>query len=252
MAVDAESRPVAAVASQAAALEDSSTAAAVSSAVLLAVTNIRLREDLRGRLQDLEATRTRILAAADLQRQRVGSMLRVEVDPPLRATRDAVQSVRAAVDATEAGATLELVAGELAAATDEIDDLVAGIAPGRLGGGRLGAALRALAGRSPLPVAVVVAPDAIGGPEAETALYFVCSEAVVNAVKHARATQVTIAIGERQGELLASIADNGHGGADPAGQGLQGLADRLATRNGRLRVVSPPGAGTNVIATSRP
>ncbi len=179
-------------------------------------------------------------------------MLRVEVDPPLRATRHAVQSVLAAFDHPEVTATLDMVAGELAAAADEIADLAAGIAPAELGGGRLAAALQTLAERCPLPVTVAVGRDAVGGPEAETALYFVCSEAMVNAVKHARASQLRLTVTLREGELLASIADNGRGGADPAGQGLQGLADRLATRNGRLRVESPSGAGTTVTAMIRP
>ena len=82
-----------------------------------------------------------------------------------------------------------MVADELEAAAHEIDDLAAGIAPVALGGGRLADALRNLAARCPLPVIVVAASDAGGGQAAETALYFVCAEAVVNAVKHARATR---------------------------------------------------------------
>jgi len=257
LSVDSGSRPVAAVVTRTAALEDPATAAAVSSAVLLAVTNIRLREDQRGRLRELEASRVRILAAGDRQRQQVGSILRMEVDPPLHATRDAVQAVQAEfsaleITAPEVTATLKLVAGELTAAADEIENLALGVAPVELGGGRLADALRTLGSRCPLPVTVSVARDAVGGPEAETALYFVCSEALVNAVKHARATAVTVTVALQQGELIATITDNGRGGADPAGRGLQGLADRLATRNGQLRVESPPGAGTTVTATIRP
>jgi signal transduction histidine kinase len=252
LSVDSGPQPVAAVVTRTAALEDPATAAAVPSAVLLAVTNIRLRENQQRRLRELEASRVRILAAGDRQRQRVGSMLRMEVDPPLHATRDAVQAVQAEFLEPEVAATLEVVAGELTAAADEIEDLALGVAPAELGGGRLADALHTLASRCPLPVSVVVDRVVNGGPAAETALYFVCSEALVNAVKHASATEVTIAVAVQQGELIATITDDGRGGADPAGRGLQGLQDRLATRNGQLRVESPPGAGTTVTATIRP
>ena len=252
LAVDDESRRVAVLVSASAALDDPPTAAAVTSAVLLTVTNIRLQDEQRERLLELEASRARILAAGDRERQRVGSMLRFDVDPSLKATRDAVESVRAGVDEPDVRLTLEVVAAELAAAAGEIADLVAGLAPEELGGGRLEAALKTLAARCPLPVSVEVARDAIGGPEAEKALYFVCSEALVNAVKHARATRVVITVAARRGELVATITDDGRGGVDPSGQGLLGLADRLATRNGKLRVVGLPGAGTTVTAIVRP
>jgi signal transduction histidine kinase len=109
-------------------------------------------------------------------------------------------------------------------------------------------ALQALAEASPVPVTVAVADDAAGSQEAETALFYVCCEALANAVKHAEATRVTIAVERVHGGMVATVADDGRGGADPSGSGLQGLADRLAARNGRLRVGSPPGAGTTVIA----
>lgn len=252
LVVDAGSGPVAAVVSRAAALEDPPTAAAVRSAVLLAVTNIALQEQQRARLRKLEASRARIVAAGDRQRQRVASLLRAEVDPPLQAARAAVDAVREDLDRSEADATLGVVAGELATAAGEIGDLVAGIAPAQLGGGRLAGAVRALSERSPVTVTVTAAADATGGRDAETALYYVCSEALANAVKHARANRVAIDLALRRGDLVATITDNGCGGADPAGQGLQGLADRLAACHGRLRVDSPPGAGTTVTATVRP
>jgi signal transduction histidine kinase len=95
---------------------------------------------------------------------------------------------------------------------------------------------------------VVVADDAAGGQETETALFYVCCEALANAVKHAHATRVAITVERLDGEIVATVSDDGCGGADPSGSGLQGLADRLAARNGRLRVDSPPGAGTTVTA----
>jgi signal transduction histidine kinase len=101
---------------------------------------------------------------------------------------------------------------------------------------------------APLDIVLRIAPDAKGDPAAETAVYYVCSEAVANAIKHAGASAIAIDLQADRGSLVVTITDDGAGGADPSGSGLQGLADRVATRNGRLRVESPPGAGTKVTA----
>lgn len=156
--------------------------------------------------------------------------------------------MRAAVSDPGAVAAVDVVVQELAAATRELADLVAGIPPADLGGGRLGRALQALAETSPVPVTVAVADDAAASQEAETALFYVCCEALANAVKHARATRVAIAVERQDGGVVATVADDGRGGADASGSGLVGLADRLAARRGRLQVESPPGAGTTVTA----
>jgi signal transduction histidine kinase len=137
---------------------------------------------------------------------------------------------------------------ELEAARREIADLVAGAPPADLGDGRLRRALDALATASPVPVVVVVDDDAAGDRETETALFYVCCEALANAAKHAHATRAAITVERLDGEIVATVSDDGRGGADPSGSGLQGLVDRLAARNGRLRVDSPPGAGTTVTA----
>jgi signal transduction histidine kinase len=97
-------------------------------------------------------------------------------------------------------------------------------------------------------VSVTVAVDAASGPDTQAALFYVCSEALANAVKHADAKRIGITVRRVNDDLEAVISDDGRGGADPTGSGLQGLADRLATRNGRLWVKSPPGAGTTVTA----
>jgi signal transduction histidine kinase len=76
----------------------------------------------------------------------------------------------------------------------------------------------------------------------------VCCEALANAVKHAQATRAAITVEHVDGEVVVTVSDDGRGGADPSGSGLQGLVDRLAARKGRLQVDSPPGAGTTVTA----
>jgi signal transduction histidine kinase len=136
----------------------------------------------------------------------------------------------------------------LVTAQTEIVELIAGVPPARLGSGRLQEALEALAQRSPVPVSVTVAADAASDPDTEVALFYVCSEALANAVKHADAKRIGITVRRVNGAMEAVISDDGRGGADPTGSGLQGLADRLAARNGRLWVDSPSGVGTTVTA----
>jgi signal transduction histidine kinase len=165
--------------------------------------------------------------------------------------RQAESELRAAraVDAdSDTASTIDIVVQELSAASQEITDLVAGVPPARLGGGRLRDALKSLAARSPVSVSVAVAADVAGDRAAETTLFYVCSEALANAVKHARASRVAIDVVRQDDATVATIADDGCGGADPSGSGLQGLADRLAAENGWLQVDSPPGAGTTVTA----
>jgi signal transduction histidine kinase len=247
-AVDGTGGPVAVVAYRSSVLDDVATAAAVAAAVRLAVTHLRLQEEQQERLGELEASRARLVAAADRQRARAAAELRQDVEAPLRIAQSELQALRAGVRDPDAAAAVDVVVQELAAATGELADLVAGIPPADLGGGRLGGALQALAEASPLPVTVAMAEDAAGSREVETALFYACCEALANAVKHAGATRVAIALERQDGEIAVTIADNGGGGADPSGSGLQGLADRLAVRNGRLRVDSSPGAGTRVTA----
>jgi signal transduction histidine kinase len=242
-------RPWGAVEHRSGALDDPPTAAAVSAAVALTVLNVELHEELRSRLDDLEAARRRLMEARDRQRAATAARLRGEVVIPLQQAASELRALGAPNAGDEALDALAVVVQETTAATDEIAALVAGVPPARLGGGRLSQALEALAGRSPALVTVTASPAAASDPDTEAALFYVCSEALTNAVKHATATQIDIAINEVADAVVVTVADDGCGGADPSGSGLQGLADRLAARGGQLRVVSPPGAGTTVTAT---
>ena len=85
--------------------------------------------------------------------------------------------------------------------------------------------------------------------DTETTLYYICSEALTNAVKHSAARRIGIVIGGDKDRITLSVSDDGRGGADMSGSGLQGMADRLASRGGRLRVDSPSGVGTTVAAS---
>jgi signal transduction histidine kinase len=247
--VDDADGPVAVVAHHSAVLDDAPTSDAVARAVRLAVDNLRLQEEQQQRLHELEAARTRIVAAADRERERAAAQLREDVSVSLQVAQTELSSVRTEARDAAVAEALDVVSSELAAATAEIVDLVAGVPPALLGDGRLRDALNTVAQRSPVPVSVTVAADASGDTDTETALFYVCSEALANTVKYADATRVDITVRRVNGAIEAVISDDGRGGADASGSGLQGLADRLAARRGRLRVDSPPGAGTTVTAT---
>jgi signal transduction histidine kinase len=245
--VDADG-PVAVVAHQSPALDDPATAEAVTAAVRLALRHERLQHEQQQQLAELEASRARIVAAADRERERAAAQLREDVGVSLELAEGELSAVRSIARDSAVVESLDIVVGELVAAQTEIVELVAGVPAAQLGSGKLQEALQALAQRSPVPVAVTVASDVASGQDTEATLFYVCSEALANAVKHADAKRIGITVRRIAGAMEAVISDDGRGGADASGSGLRGLADRLAARSGRLRVESPPGAGTTVTA----
>jgi signal transduction histidine kinase len=133
-------------------------------------------------------------------------------------------------------------------ALEELRDLARGIHPPVLADRGLEAAVAALADRTPLRVNVAVDVDQRPTPPVESAAYFVVAEALANAGKHAVADQVDIAIRRDGGALVVEVVDDGHGGADPAGNGLAGLARRVEALDGTLEVTSPAGGPTTLRA----
>jgi len=143
---------------------------------------------------------------------------------------------------------LEASREELARALEELRELARGIHPAVLTDRGLEAALDSLAARAPLPVEID-GPDAILPAQVEAAAYYVVSEARANVTKYARASSVKVTVEKVDGCEQVVVADDGVGGADPdRGSGLRGLADRVASLNGKLAIDSPPGAGTRVRA----
>lgn len=246
--VDDGHGPIAVVAPGSAVLQDPPTAAAVAEAVRLTVTHLRLQDTHRQRLHELEAARLRILNAADRTRSLTAAELRQNVGAPLDRTRADLDRLRRSLP-DDPRRILDVVVGELDEVAKDITGVVAGVPPVELGWGRLGDAVRALAERTHLSVSVTVGPETAAEPSTEAALYYVVSEALTNAAKHAAATHAHVSLTRQGGVIEVVVADYGRGGADPRGSGLQGLADRLFAHGGRLRVTSPPGAGTTVVAT---
>ena len=243
-----EQKPIGAVRYRSSAMDDMATRDAVTTAVRLALRHQQLEERLETELVNLEAARTRLLAAADRQRQATAGRLREDVVTLLQAAKKELDAMIEGTGRALDNEALAVAAQELARAEDDVAALVAGVPPTLLGEGRLGHAISELAQRSTVPVTTIVEPGTEADADTEAALFYVCSEALTNAAKHSAANRIDIVISGDEESITLRVSDDGRGGADRSGSGLQGLADRLAAQSGRLRVQSPPGAGTTVTA----
>jgi signal transduction histidine kinase len=245
--ITSDGEPVAVLVHDKAVLEDPALVESVASAARLAVSNARLQAEVRARVLELAASRRRIVEAADAQRRRLGRELHEGAERRLAGVAGLLAQAREGAD--EAAATqLAEVEDELRGARAELHDFAQGIHPSALTEGGLSAALPELAGRGGVPVELEVSVGRLP-PAIEAAVYFLCSEALANTAKHAEATRVTIGVSRSSGRLLVAVADDGIGGADPAGgTGLRGLADRIEALGGRLSLESLPRLGTRLRA----
>ena len=150
-------------------------------------------------------------------------------------------------DPEAAKALLRDAHGDAQLALRELRDLARGIHPAVLTDRGLDAAVSGLAARSPIPVRVRGSLAERPPASVEATAYFIASEALANVAKHAGANSAEVALELSDGRLRVEIADDGRGGADPHGTGLQGLADRAAALDGSFTVVSPVGGGTRII-----
>jgi len=243
-----DGEPVAVLVHDQAVLEDRALVEAVASVARMAVSNARLQAEVRARVVELAASRRRIVEATDAQRRRLERELREGAEQRLAGVADLLAHARgSATQAAETG--LVEVEDELESARAELRGFAQGIHPRTLTEGGLAAALPELAARSRLPVELEVAAGRLA-PAVEAAVYFLCSEALANAAKHAEATRVKIDVSQSSDRLLVAVADDGIGGADATkGSGLRGLADRVEALGGRLFVRSPVGGGTRLDAT---
>jgi PAS domain S-box-containing protein len=216
----------------------------------LAAENDALRGELEVQLQEVRASRARIVQAAYQARRRLerdlhdGAQQRLAmVEMTLRA---AVRQLGASTDPS-LRSTLEQAVDELSAGAAELRSLARGLHPALLTDRGLLPALQALASRSQVPVTLQCA--AIGRMDAsvESAAYFVVSEALTNVMRHADASHVNVTVQRRNAILALEVRDDGCGGASiDTGTGLRGLADRVAALGGRLLLESPSGSGTLV------
>ena len=249
--IGAAEAPVAALVHDPVLLERRGLLAAAGAAARLALENERLQAELRAQLVELRATQARIVTAGDEERRRLERDLHDGVQQRLLSIGLSLQLVRAEVGASATGAldlTREAEA-ELGSALEELRELAQGIHPAVLTEHGLGPALKTLATRSPVPVEIRRVPRERLPAPVEAAAYFVVSEALANAAKHAGASAVTIDVRCDEGSLVVDVEDDGRGGAQPRpGSGLAGLADRVHALSGELAIESEPGRGTHLSA----
>jgi signal transduction histidine kinase len=200
----------------------------------------------------LAASRRRIVAAADEARRGIERNLHDGTQQRLVSLGLAVRAAEADVSPDRRDLRVELsrIATGLMDAVAELREISRGIHPAILSRAGLGPALRTLARRSTIPVDLDVRTDTRLPEPIEVAAYFVASEALANAAKHAQASHMEVSLATRNGSLVLSIRDDGIGGADPGqGSGLVGLQDRVEALGGTIRIDSPPGGGTSLVVT---
>ena len=208
--------------------------------VALALANAEAR-------RELAASRARIVETGDAERRRLERNLHDGAQQRLVGLALTLRMCEQRLDGLGAD-TVELVRRaetELADALEELRELARGIHPAILTDRGLVAALEMLAGRAGVPVELRAKLDDRLPEPVEAAAYYIVSEALTNASKHAGAARVTVEVRRVDGEALVEVADDGVGGADRSGgSGLRGLADRVDALGGRLELESPVGAGT--------
>lgn len=227
--------------------EDPGRVAAVGSVARLALANERLAAQVRAQLEQVRASRARIVEAADAERRRIERDLHDGAQQRLVAL--AMRLEQAREGSSDATALIDATTAELLTAVKEVRDLAHGLHPTILTESGLAAAVEALAERTPFPVVADVT-EARFATEVEVAAYYVIAEGLTNIARYAQATEAQVVVAADGDRVVVTVSDNGRGGADVrAGTGLRGLADRLAAIGGELEVRSPDGAGTLLTAS---
>jgi signal transduction histidine kinase len=242
---------IAAIVHDPALLDDAEQIRAAGEVAALALENERLQAELRSKVEELSASRARIVESGYAARRRLerdlhdGAQQRlVSLALSLRILRTRVEGDRDAVRALDAARS------ELDQALGELRELARGIHPSVLTDRGLDAALDGLARRAPLPVELEETPAERLPDRVESTAYFVVAEALTNVAKYAHATHARVNVSRHSRQVLIEVSDDGVGGADPAtGSGLRGLRDRASAVGGRLEIDSRRGQGTTVRAT---
>jgi PAS domain S-box-containing protein len=207
----------------------------------------RLNAELHARLEDLAASRARIVTAGDVERRRLERNLHDGAQQRLVAMSLSLRLALAKLESDPAAARAILAAAgdELAVALDELRELARGLHPAVLTDHGLRAAVEMLAGRAPVVVEIDDVPDERLPEPVEAAAYYLIAEALTNVAKYARASTARVRVAPTADGVMVEVSDDGVGGADPGnGSGLRGLADRVEALGGSLRVESPVGRGT--------
>jgi signal transduction histidine kinase len=250
--ISGESGPLALMLVDEIVLEEPALLQAAGAMARLALENERLQAEVRSQLVQLRSTTARLVEAGQDARRRIERDLHDGAQQRLLALSMTLGQARArAGDGADPQlrASLDHAADDLQQAITELRELARGIHPMLLTQEGLASALTALAERAPLPVQVSAPADRFPDTVEATA-YFVVTEAITNAARHAAASLVRVEVSGGGAELTVRVSDDGIGGADTAstgGSGLLGLRDRVVAVGGRMSVSSPTGGGTTVV-----
>lgn len=228
--------------------EDPGLLVAAGAAARMSIENERLQAEVRAQLDEVRASRTRLVEASDTERRRVERDLHDGAQQRLVTLALQLNQAR-----DHTGSADPLLAGLLGDATQELElaitelrELARGIHPAVLSRAGLGPAVTTLVERSPIPVSVSVTGDRCGAAVESTA-YFVIAEALTNVARHSAAREARVVAKRLDGSLVLEVFDDGHGGADLlGGTGLRGLEDRVVAVGGQFSLDSRPGVGTTV------
>jgi signal transduction histidine kinase len=248
-AVDRDGRRVAAIIHDAALDTGRELVDAAAAASSMAIDNERLKADLRARLEELRVSRLRIVEAADAARRRLERDLHDGAQQQLVGLSLQLRLLRSRLTDPELEPAVDALSEQLQIAMAELRELARGIHPTILTERGLGPAVAALGERSMVATTCHVAFEERLTDQVEATAYFVVAEALTNTVKYAQAESAHIEIRRDGDDLVVEVSDDGRGGADvEKGSGLRGLEDRLAAIDGSLRIASPPGQGTRLVA----
>jgi signal transduction histidine kinase len=219
----------------------------------LVLKNVGLSAELMARLEDLRASRQRLVAAQDEERRRLERNLHDGAQQNLVALKVklGLAEMFAEKDAARAKVTLNELKADADEALATLRDLARGIYPPLLADQGLAAALEAQARKAPIPVAVTAEGVGRYPEDVEAALYFCCLEALQNTAKYAHATTATVRLSASDEELRVIVEDDGRGfdsGSTRKGSGLQNMEDRLDALGGTVEVASTPASGTTITA----
>jgi signal transduction histidine kinase len=223
---------------------------AVTAAAGIALENGRLHADLRAHVEELRASRARIIDAGQRERQRLERNLHDGAQQRLIALSLELSVLEDRLhEDPDARARLDQARREIATSLEELRDVARGIHPAVVSGHGLEIALEQLAARAPVPVRLVVELDGRLPERLEVTAFYLVSESLANIGKHASAATATVEVVRSNGVVIVEVVDDGIGGADTElGSGLRGLADRVEAVEGRLRIWSPSGGGTRLRA----
>jgi signal transduction histidine kinase len=221
----------------------------VCAAAGLTLENERLQAELHARLVELQASRARLVEAADAERRRIERDLHDGTQQRLVSIAMSLGLLESKLPerADEARPLVHETRESLAVALQELRELTHGIRPPLLVERGLAPALEELCRRAALPTRVEHSVAERLPDQVESAVYFFVSEALANGAKHSHASQMSVSVTRTGGRLTVTVTDDGIGGATEAGgSGLRGLADRVEALGGRFMVSSPPGRGTKL------